>query len=230
MTSRNLQRSANLHSFGDSTGDCDDGEDGESPFPEVDDDFAAGYQAFVADQTNAARLPDEPWNALSREGKSAWHQVPVTDREVLVKFMQSMQTREKRQVNMASMAAIDEVEETDDEVRDEEPTMEVNKAASKPSKSPMTVKTSAQSKVNANHSGDIRRVLSSPGKPGKAPRQVNTMEFKPDPSYSAFTVQRTPVDAAIDNYWANTTQVSYRGGAKESGADSRTQDFRRGGR
>ena len=125
------------------------------------------------------------------------------------------------------------MEESDDEDQEEEPPLEVNKAAANPPKPPTSAsKVPAQSKVNANHAGNIARVLSSPGKPAKATRSTNTVEFAKDPSYSAFTVQRSPVEDAINNYWANTTQVSYRGVSKKPAGDNAAtkQDFRCGDR
>ena len=214
-TSRRRQRSANVHSLGDLDSGSDDGETDEP------DSTTGSYEAFLAAQANAPRLPDEPWQKLSREGRAAWYQLPESVRSTLVEFMQVAKPQETRRVNMAS---IEEVDEANDEDQVEESTLQVNQAAAKPA-----AKSPPQSKVNAEHAGDIRRVLSSRGKPAKATREANVVKFDNSNSYSAFTVKRSPAEAAARDYWANTTQVSYRGEAKEPSTDAE-QDFRRGDR
>ena len=101
QTSKHRQRSANRHSFHGVDDDDDDGEYGEPDFP-GDDDPSDTYQAFAAAQANAPRLPDEQWNALLREGKAAWYQVPEADRHMLIGHMRPPKPQEQRQANMAS--------------------------------------------------------------------------------------------------------------------------------
>ena len=119
----------------------------------------------------------------------------------------------KQQLRHANMAAIEEAEEDEDD--EEEVELEVNRATSKSSST--AAKAPAQSKVNAIHPGDPRRVLSSKGRPSKAaaPRQANTVEFCTDaPSYSANVARRASathhqVQITPDSYWANQTQLRY---------------------
>ena len=157
--------------------------------------------------------PDSFYFQLSSEGCKTWHTLSMADMRVLVASLKLDSAATQPQRRKANMTDIDPFDgEADPAVGDtSEDPIDVNKAATGPSKGPPSTSpahSAPQSKSNDRHPRDVRRMMS----PSKGKHEGHTVTFSTPSTVTANTHAFAKLDDDIESqlqaYWAPSSSAS----------------------